>query len=371
MDSCDVLIVGGGPAGSTCARKLLRAGLDVVVMDKKNFPRVKVCAGWVTPAVIQTLQLDTADYSRGRTFQPIKGFRIGILGRKQVENLYDRVMSFGILRHEFDDYLLKRCGARLRLGEDFKTIEKIGARWRINGALEAGLVIGAGGHFCPVARFMGAKASGRETVVAAQEVEFEMTEKQIRECKIHPEVPEIYFCEDLKGYAWCFRKGNFLNMGLGREDSASLSEHVKEFLKFAKAQSRVPQDTPEKFHGHAYILYGHTERELLGEGLMLIGDAAGLAYPESGEGIRTAVESGLLAAETIISARGNFSRVNLEPYTKQLVARFGNPKPAETPKGLKASIVKALFGTSWFSRHLVVERWFLHLQQPPLEEAIR
>ena len=55
MDSCDVLIVGGGPAGSTCARQLAKAGCDVLVMDKSAFPRDKVCAGWITPAVIESL----------------------------------------------------------------------------------------------------------------------------------------------------------------------------------------------------------------------------------------------------------------------------------------------------------------------------
>ena len=49
MDTCDALVVGGGPAGSSCARALERAGLDVVVLDRASFPRDKVCAGWVTP----------------------------------------------------------------------------------------------------------------------------------------------------------------------------------------------------------------------------------------------------------------------------------------------------------------------------------
>ncbi|MGH8709796.1 MAG: FAD-dependent oxidoreductase, partial [Burkholderiales bacterium] len=48
-DSCDVLIVGGGPAGSTCAWQLVRASFDVLVLDKHTFPRDKVCAGWITP----------------------------------------------------------------------------------------------------------------------------------------------------------------------------------------------------------------------------------------------------------------------------------------------------------------------------------
>ena len=52
-ESCDVLIVGGGPAGSSCARQLRRAGLDVLILDKSEFPRDKVCAGWITPQVVE------------------------------------------------------------------------------------------------------------------------------------------------------------------------------------------------------------------------------------------------------------------------------------------------------------------------------
>ncbi|MGD8673637.1 MAG: FAD-dependent oxidoreductase, partial [Thiogranum sp.] len=71
MDRCDVLIVGGGPAGSSCAWALREAGLDVVVMDKAQFPRDKVCAGWITPAVIEELELDIEDYRQQHVFQTI------------------------------------------------------------------------------------------------------------------------------------------------------------------------------------------------------------------------------------------------------------------------------------------------------------
>ena len=111
MDSCDVLIVGGGPAGSTCARQLTRAGLSVMILDKSAFPRDKVCAGWITPQVVDELQLDTGDYGHGRVLQPIRGFVSG-LGERSAQSVgYDRIVSYGIRRCEFDHYLLERCGA--------------------------------------------------------------------------------------------------------------------------------------------------------------------------------------------------------------------------------------------------------------------
>jgi flavin-dependent dehydrogenase len=152
MDRCDVLIVGGGPAGSSCAAKLRAAGADVIVLDKKTFPREKPCAGWITPQVIETLQLDAEDYRRDRVFQPLTGFRTGLMSGREVETHYDRPVSFGIRRYEFDRYLLERSGAKCRLGETLKTLEREGDRWIINHEVEAAVVVGGGGHFCPIAQ---------------------------------------------------------------------------------------------------------------------------------------------------------------------------------------------------------------------------
>ncbi|HEY7058153.1 MAG TPA: FAD-dependent oxidoreductase, partial [Vicinamibacterales bacterium] len=80
MTTCDVLIVGGGPGGSSCAWALARAGVDVVVIDRARFPRDKICAGWITPPVIDALELDPTAYAgAGLTIQPMTGFRTGVV----------------------------------------------------------------------------------------------------------------------------------------------------------------------------------------------------------------------------------------------------------------------------------------------------
>jgi flavin-dependent dehydrogenase len=146
--TCDVLIVGGGPAGSTCAWKLRAAGLDVIVVDRATFPRDKVCGGWITPQVVDDLRLDTEDYRRGRTLQPITGFRTGTIGgRREIETSYDSPVSYGIRRREFDDYLLRRSGATVRSGVPIASIRREGNRWIVNDAMQAPMLVGAGGHF--------------------------------------------------------------------------------------------------------------------------------------------------------------------------------------------------------------------------------
>ena len=155
MDSCDVLIVGGGPGGSSCARTLRDAGADVVVIDKAVFPRDKVCAGWITPQVVDDLELDLDEYANGRTLQAIRGFRAGVIGRsRDVTTMYDHAVSYGIRRCEFDHYLLARSGARLYLGQGLAQIRREGPSWIVNERLKAQMLVGAGGHFCPVARML-------------------------------------------------------------------------------------------------------------------------------------------------------------------------------------------------------------------------
>jgi geranylgeranyl reductase family protein len=372
MKKCDVLIIGGGPAGSSCAWGLRGRGLDVLILDKQSFPRDKVCGGWITPQIIQELRLDTADYARGRAFQPICGFRTSRMGDPEVETNYGRPVSYGIRRFEFDDYLLKRCGAEVREGVAFEGMERQDGCWVVNGEITTRLVIGAGGHFCPVARRLGARM-GSEEIVVAQEAEFEMDARQQAHCSIQPEIPELYFCPDMRGYGWCFRKGNVLNVGLGRLDRRSLSGHVSEFLQFLRRTGKVAFDLPASILGHAYLIYSKTTRRLVDDGVMLIGDAAGLAYSQSGEGIRPAIESGLLAASVIAEAAGDYRRERLAPYVGLLRARYGHTRGdwatavgRRLSPAMVAGIARRLLRTRWFAQKVVMERWFLHANDEPL-----
>jgi geranylgeranyl reductase family protein len=372
MDACDVLIVGGGPAGSSCAWKLRNSGLTVAILDRATFPRDKVCGGWITPAVLEELAIDPAEYAQGRVLQPITGFRVSRMGGRELEMHYAAPVSYGIRRCEFDDYLLRRSGARLLLNTPLTRLEHAPGGWTVNGEIRTPMLVGAGGTFCPVARFLGAKIN-REVVVAAQEAEFVMDARQLAACTVRSEVPELYFCADMKGYGWCFRKQNVLNIGLGRLDSHGLARHVAGFLQFLRATGRLADDIVPALRGHAYLLYARTARTALDEGVLLIGDAAGLAYAQSGEGIRPAVESGLLAAKAIASAQGRYTPERLEFYREQLIQRFGKPDTdwairigRHLPSVVIAWLARQLLATDWFTRDIVLDRWFLHRNEPAL-----
>ncbi|MGP4845246.1 NAD(P)/FAD-dependent oxidoreductase [Marinobacter sp. 1Y8] len=371
----DLIIVGGGPAGATLAWGLRNSGKRILIIDKASFPRDKTCAGWVTPAVIESLGIDIEDYRKERILQPITRFRIGMMGQPAVDNNHGSTpVSYGIRRCEFDDYLLSRVDVDKVLDTPVKTITRDGDNWTINGQWQTPLLVGAGGHFCPVARQLGEGPGSHETSVTAKEIEFEMTDAQAAHCQAQGEQPELWFCRDLKGYAWVFRKGNFLNIGLGREDNHKLSHHLDTFVESMKQQGRIPDDLPGRFKGHAYLLYAHADRQLVDDGIMLIGDAAGLAYTQSGEGIRPAIESALLAADTIRRAP-DFSAQNLQRYGEAIADRFGRRALNQNdgwqlPDWVKSSVAGGLMRSHWFTRKVVTEKWFLHTDVPALKAAV-
>ena len=368
METCEVVIIGGGPAGSSCAWSLHQAGLDVVVVDRAVFPRDKVCAGWITPQVLDDLRFDPDEYRHGRTFQPITAFRVGVIGDGDVVDAsYDHAVSFGIRRCEFDDFLLRRSGARLLLGASPTTIRRDGPRWIVNERLCAPMLVGAAGHFCPVARLLNG-APARAPLVAAQEMEVPI-DPDI--CRISGERPELYFCPDLSGYGWCFRKGDYVNIGFGRLKPHGLPGATAEFLEFLNMRWSTRLALSAAWHGHAYLLSASSGRRAVDDGVILAGDAAGLAYPQSGEGIRPAIESGLMAASTIVEADGCYSRDRLQPYVTRLQERWGEGGLSRllsriVPKSVPAALGPRLIRTPWFVRRVVLDRWFLPAQEPAL-----
>jgi flavin-dependent dehydrogenase len=368
MDACDVLIVGGGPAGSSCAWALRRAGLDAVVVDRAAFPRDKVCAGWITPQVVGELELDVDEYRAGRTFQPFTGFRVGLVDAdRAVETRYGAPVSYGIRRCEFDAYLLQRSGARLALGTPASTIVRDGADWVVNDRLRAPMLVGAGGHFCPVARMLNPEQPGQRSteLVVAQEAEFEIDPQAEAAIPTSEEIPELYFCRELDGYGWRVRKGRYINVGIGRLDCRSLPRVVEMFAAFLEGAGRLRGRAARRWQGHAYLVSTPKRRRVVDDGVVLVGDAAGLAWPQSGEGIRPAVQSGLAAARTIVDASNRYARERLQGYDTwtrstfdrgSAVARVLSPL---VPAALWMPVARRLLGSPAFVRSVVLNRGFL------------
>jgi geranylgeranyl reductase family protein len=353
----DALIVGGGPAGSSCAGALRRAGWQVTVVDRARFPRDKVCAGWLTPDVFARLELTPAEYlSAGLTLQPISSFRTALFGGEEHDVRYGEVVSYAIRRVEFDDFLLTRAGVRRIEATPVVSLRRERGVWIVNDEWRAPVLIGAGGHFCPVARHLRGRGRGDpDQPVVAKEVEVR------RRWRLDGEAPRLWFCRDLDGYAWCVPKGDYVNVGIGHRDPRTFVTQFADFVRYVETMGILPDAAAQRWHGHAYLASGAGTRTPVDDGVVLVGDAAGLAYPTSGEGIGPAVESGVLAADVLVAAAGRYDREALRPYAAAISRahpRYAPPPAAVRP--VRTVVGSALLSSPMFVRHVVLDRWFLH-----------
>jgi flavin-dependent dehydrogenase len=127
-------------------------------------------------------------------------------------------------------------------------------------------------------------------------------------------------------------------------------------------------DFEEKdFRGYAYKLHHVTPRPYFDDRVLLVGDAAGLSYNFSGEGIRPAVVSALLATKVLRDAKGDFSRQSLAPYRELLFEAYGKPVTGWRFHAMEALppqwfglVGRLLLGVPRLARDVVIGRFFLH-----------
>jgi geranylgeranyl reductase family protein len=363
VDHREVVVVGGGPGGSSAAWQLARAGLRPLLLDAARFPRVKVCAGWVTPQALADVEVDPRTYPL--TIQAFSACRFEFGGARH-ETRWRRPASYGIVRREFDHHLLERArkaGADVEEGARVTAVGRAGDRIELateRGVFTASVVIGAGGHFCPVARALG-EVSEEEEVVIAQESETRLPATATL-LDDHPRVPELFVEPDLKGYGWFFPKQDVLNIGIGCVvgPGVDLRQRRHRLVEALRAAGRLPADLAiEPFRGHAYVVRRRAPRRLAGERFCLVGDAAGLARDFSGEGIGPAIRSGILAARAVEARlrRG----AGLEAYAREIVRAYGTGEAgwlgrqlARLPDAVVRALVQALLGVRVTRRHVVL-----------------
>lgn len=302
MIQTDVIVVGGGPAGSACAARLQKNGMDAVILDKQRFPRKKLCAGWISPGVFDDLGYGPDTYPHALT--RIHRIHFHLYGIP----LPVKTHQYAVRRIEFDHWLTRKAGVPVHT-HAVRKIRKTRSGYIIDHRFECRYLVGAGGTHCPVRRAFAPPLPARpETArIAAVEKEF-LGRQQIRESHIW------YLEKGLPGYAWYLPKqGGWINIGIGGKQhrlaarKTTIMDHWRGFARRLVDKGfldRYPGDPA----GHTYYLR-HTpyHRQALENGMpgnvFVIGDAAGLSTLDMGEGIHAAVQSGIDAADAILKNR--------------------------------------------------------------------
>ncbi len=296
----DVIVVGAGPAGSSCAAELRRLGYSVLILDKSSFPRDKLCAGWVPPSLFRLLGVDPADYPHSlreyrRLHFRIKGFPISVPTRQ-----------YALRRYEFDYWLLQRCGVEWE-EHRVRGIKADAQGYVIDEKYRAAYLIGAGGTACPIGRFLRTRLRAGErgrgnTLIVTMEEEFPYDVAD-ENCYLR------FFDNGLHGYCWYFPKENgYLTVGVGgslsvlKSKGQSIRDHWRAFTERLTTRGLVDGYlfAPK---GHGYYLRGGGSLCGDGDRIYLVGDSARLATTDMGEGIEPAVRSGYLAARAIAEGK--------------------------------------------------------------------
>jgi flavin-dependent dehydrogenase len=294
----DVLVIGGGPAGSTCARVLVAGGARVAVIDRAEFPRVKLCAGWLSPAIWDVLELAPTAYPRG--LWEWHTCHVHYRGKDHAIPCH----GWFIRRYELDDFLLRTSGADLHLGLSVKQIERdADGLWSIGG-LRARTLVGAGGTHCPVAR-MCAPARPRRAV-GVQELELQVGASPITRTRLGKDgEPELLLFDDVGGYGWNVPKSDWINVGCGTLDATAARGAWRTTHDHLRAAGHMPPEAErqlEHIKGHSYFLFEPVHLDAAyRDHILLVGDALGLAHPITAEGILPATVSGRRAAEAILA----------------------------------------------------------------------
>lgn len=331
-DDADVIVVGAGPAGSAAAFHCASAGLDVLLLEKSEFPRDKVCGDGLTPRAVAELVRMGLPIREQDGWIRTKGLRV-LGGGHRLELAWPELSSYpsyGLaksrmsLDHTLADHA-RAAGAKLLERTNVTGALRDERTGRVTGVAaktvegeatyRAPVVIAADGVSARLATGMGLEKRMDRPMGVAVRTYFRTPRHDDAWMESHLELWDgvPHKSNLMPGYGWIFALGDgTANVGLGSVASTAAATKVDYRSLFAKWMANAPAEwefTPDTQVGPvrgAALPMGFNRGPLYGNGLMLVGDSAGMISPFNGEGIAYGLQAGRVAADAIAQglARG-------------------------------------------------------------------
>lgn len=313
MKSCDVIIVGAGPAGATLGSELARRGLSVLILEKEKMPRDKTCAGGITRRTAGLLDFDIDTVAERTTYGVRITYRLGAECIKR----HRRPFVYMVKRSAFDRILVQKAqyaGATIVEGVEVEGVVADGRSAKVattGGDFDARIVVGADGANGVVAKSAGLMRGARLDLALQAEVSVNGDEMTRWDSLIGIDQGQLP-----GGYGWVFPKKDHLSVGVGGD--ARLSKKLKPYLE--RLLHHVGIDSVGDIQGGLLPMRGRGTAIQRGN-ILLLGDAAGLINPITREGIYYAIRSARLAAPVVADALQSES-IDLSEYQRVVDAQL-------------------------------------------------
>src|SRR4030043_1578367 len=302
----DVIVVGGGPGGSTAARFCAKAGLKALIIEKEKFPRYKPCGGCLSTKTFHLLGLNLTSVIENTIY----GSKFTYRSKDPFFIETKDPIAFLVMRDRFDQLLINNAleeGAEILEGEKVTRGEEQGEGVEVElgkgKRFHCRYLIGADGPESIVARSLPLppRRNNGNGIAVESEIPFDSS--------IHFPQKELQFIHlDFgripNGYGWVFPKKEYLSIGIGGMFRETKKMNPRQYFSdFLKGLDYIPKGKTGRVMGHLLPCF-YDEKQKVSQGrFLLVGDAAHLMDPLQGEGIYYAIRSGMLAAEAIGQSR--------------------------------------------------------------------